>query len=1710
MANSFDEFDSGQLAPLPATATDITSGGNRVGSPTGKDTIIQLPSPPKGDSEDAIDANEPTTPDAPANGTPLDIQPPTNETSQDLTDDGTQDNGTSAGAFQPPVKAAVPKIPNTFDEFDTQPAAGIAQRNTNAFNDGVVLNGPPGQSSPEQDSVKQYAQQDEDKVMQLASTRFTAAQLADMKTKPIGFWEAFQRLDTNQVAPLGGIDRLYEANDLVRIANKIKTDGEESLSPGDADKINEFLDNQVEQRVRGFTWGGNIAYIGSQIPAFVAEFAATGGVGKLAQQAIVKGGEELAVNAAVRIATGAAARVATQTALMPGQYLPKYGEQRLNDISAVTDKGDLILKESQDSPAKSALKAFGYTAADVAGQNLAPVIGKYIAEPLAKAAGDVIKTPLVAAVNQLPAAVRDGVYQGVKALTPNAQMSKVFSAVGWAGAFEQIGANHAANILHSSLDLATDKNYTVDDYLDHLVPTKQEFYVEAGLVGIGGGISAASHITANIFESRGLDKMQAQETVDNMSANEKEHFINQNLPLPTSKYISSRVDPSFAGVIPPNADITSTAPGSEANNTIREIDQQFGKKTVQAPTELKVGLPKKVENNTDTIAAAEALKSGELTPEQHHAIAQGVGDSHSNSFAYAQDDAEKNDPPPVLDKESGFNEDYKNTIPKIDDKESPLDLLKRKLRNDVEPITRLTDVAAKRGVELKDPEDPILLMSDYRRTSTKRDFYLQVSPFKYDEKGNVQYYGKSLKAIRDDFDNVFMKKEPSREQRSQDFSDYLRATRYTEDLAQRFGERIPEKLAWSKNRLEGLQEKYGEDYPLMKSLGKEVVEFNQGLKNLLVPDIMTQEQSDQLDKDNPNYIPLNKILNEAQKSYTGGKRGYDNARMSNLIKKMKGSELEDKNPWQNMVVNTHKAIELQGRNAVAKSIVNISKVAPELVRIVPPNMIKKGTLEARSTYDPKLRAKLEAAITELGGTLKREKSVKVKGYSNVLGSYSPSENIIRAKLGSKEGELAHEVGHMLDYRLGLKEKMLSDPVVKKQLQTLAEDRLTKDIKIERDDKTGETRFVETLDKKPSDKYLKYIKNDREILANLFETYVNAPERLEEVAPAAKKAFEKIIDADPKLAYLKDIKPSSLSKEELIPHDLFGEDPRAPEKTITAFVNGEKVYARVAEPILRAVKGLQPTEVHWVERVLTNMVRAPRDLLRFGATHTPDFPIRHTIKYAMNAAAISGVPLRNLDFKSGILQTVRGGGDLYNEYMATGLKSGTYSKLGDPSWHKLEKELFNPDGKIARYLKNPFKIMEDATQAGVNMTKIAVFQGAKKQGLSDLRAANMAADLENFGRGGDLTKWFDRNVVPFSNIAVQSADKVIRMLADPKTRSAVLVRGIGLLSTATIARVGYILYGAPNDVRQAYLETPDWMKSINAVLPFHDQNGKVQLGMVPNAFGEVGYIFQAAVERMMLWAYNGNKPAGQALYKDLMEGLFGELVPIHNVGGLMPVPLKAYLEAHNNRNFFTDQSLFPKDFEDPKYDKTPEKRSKIYDSETAMMLGKALTLSPAKIDNTVQDFAGGAGKGLMQASDAVIDQIREWNGGKNNEKPVRNSDIPLLRGFLGNPPAGYASNSVQDFYKNRDETRSVKQGYLGADPADRGDYRKENSGALSVAGTMEGAGSQIAKLNKQSKAVFVNPNISGDEKQKRIDNINEKITTIARNANLHYDKATKGK
>ena len=967
----------------------------------------------------------------------------------------------------PPTDAELAEVFNAYSAEQSDPVqVDIPKANSLAL-DNVISSDTEGE---EAQALFDEDERQRQSMLEIAKTRFPADVLKSWENNPIGFGEAGDFLDWSQVLPGGGLVQGAKSLELLSISKKIEN-GQE-LNPNEQETIDTFINKQLEMSVRGMNYGGKFRYYGEQMPAFMLEFMATGGIGKAAQtatvQALTKGAAQTATQQFAIRQTGRVARVAAQSAAMVPMTVRNYGEQRLGPW-AVSDKGQILFQESKDSPASSALKALAYTSVEVASELSGASLNKYLINPVTNR----LKTPLISAANKLPEKLKMGLFEAYKKLDPNARVSEVFTRAGWNGMIAELGEERVADVLRETVNLTLEEGYTFDQVLEGIVPSKDQLLLEAGLIGAFGGVKTSANIVTNILINKGMTKDQAEEAVSNMNVSEQESIIDESLYVPTAteeavKEIETGVETIRADAL----EAYDQYQQGEIDSLIEVKNQTLAKwnRKLNAAkrdnTKLARVIAKAGGINVESIVSEFGFDAADLRAVNKRMSAtvfrvdggwsfDEVFNIQSDYWNETTDVSEivdvigqmVADPTfPAYPEKQAQQEAIENEIEQLEQlNEQELERLFTKFdREDTSDIVELESLSAQEletaidqqfsGITQQEFENNVRELEAYIETegdvfgggdtiiesqtdaavqqeptaiapqeSIFNDFYYQwfdslgafrdlateaikrglrkpagqdlrylyrayngvVGMATQNITGNTYYIdrnkgqavitGKGLKSILEDFDNAVFQIEPNKANRKKDFTDYLIARRYYQDLQLRKDVEVSDKQKIeTAETLDRLSLKYGDALVWFDSSAKELYDYQTRMLDLLVQSgNMSQETFDKIQESNQNYIPFQRVLDEEFGEYGASTKGklFTNATINKVIKKIVGSEKEIKDPIESIIKNTFRIVDLAWQNRVAQSI---SDMAPIMEEYIEPMKVPmdKIMVDGKAVYRP--------------------------------------------------------------------------------------------------------------------------------------------------------------------------------------------------------------------------------------------------------------------------------------------------------------------------------------------------------------------------------------------------------------------------------------------------------------------------------------------------------------------------------------------------------------------------------------------------------------------------------------------------------------------------------------------------------------------------------------------------------------------------------------
>ena len=421
------------------------------------------------------------------------------------------------------------KINNRIAEFKK------TSQNQKAFN-----------STLELDRNNNYVKTGDYDLDRLSASFFTPEELKEIDSKgPVGWWELAKKTDKTERLPFSGdIETGVKATKLNIISDKLEK-GEE-ISQADRQFLNNYMRDYIEVSRRGTTWGAKVTDVILDMPAWMVEIGGislvTGGFGSIpatAKKVAAKSGSKAALNyttkalikSAKKAGTkGAVLNAAKANAVLAPKVYANYAQRRISDGIAITDKGEAYLKEVEEKPAITVLKALADTNIE-AGTEL--IAGQYLnlggALVANSSAGKAAAKGFIKAFDLLPKKTRVALESAARKLRPNDNIDSLFKSGGFNGVLEEMGEERVADILKTTLDLDPEEGYSADQFMKAINPGADELLVELGAFAIMGGISRSGSIMYNNLRSRGVSDADAKNAINNLSEIEKDNWVNDEV-----------------------------------------------------------------------------------------------------------------------------------------------------------------------------------------------------------------------------------------------------------------------------------------------------------------------------------------------------------------------------------------------------------------------------------------------------------------------------------------------------------------------------------------------------------------------------------------------------------------------------------------------------------------------------------------------------------------------------------------------------------------------------------------------------------------------------------------------------------------------------------------------------------------------------------------------------------------------------------------------------------------------------------------------------------------------------------------------------------------------------------------------------------------------------------------------------------------------------
>ena len=543
---------------------------------------------------------------------------------------------------------------------------------------------------------------------------------------------------------------------------------------------------------------------------------------------------------------------------------------------------------------------------------------------------------------------------------------------------------------------------------------------------------------------------------------------------------------------------------------------------------------------------------------------------------------------------------------------------------------------------------------------------------------------------------------------------------------------------------------------------------------------------------------------------------------------------------------------------------------------------------------------------------------------------------------------------------------------------------------------------------------------------------------------------------------------------IVPLNTTSPDP----SLVVVLEKGLKKYYKSSDPLwIESLKALNAADLPF-----NALISGPANLLRTMVTKDPGFMLANMMRDSLAAHVTSGIKMTPIvDTIKNFGAAIAGQSPEFQKLLNAGILGGyDFSQNIEYSGKVLSKELRKKTGTTTTTEKvlSPFtglwSALEKGTTASDAATRIEVYKKTLAATGNEAEALFRALEVMNFNRkGSSPVIRVITAAIPFLNARIQGLDVLYRAAFGQinsanaeQIQKSFFIRGAQMMA---LSAMYWALTHDDEEYKKQESETRDnyWL------LP--------SLGIkIPIPF-EIGILFKVIPERIL--AYSFGDDTGQ----DFIDSMTRQLKTTLMINPVPQTVLPA-LEAYTNKSFFTQRAIVGQGLEDvaPGYQVGPGT------TNIAADIGKALNISPMKLDHMIKGYTGTMGMYMLD----VVDSVYSMNS--DIEKPSKRIDqMPILKRFMIDPEARGTVTAYYDMKNAVSETvrtsnlleRSFKFN-------DQAEYLQEN-GKMLVSEEYVKTLEKTMKQFREMKLMIRASTMSGDEKQdalKQITAAENKLTS----------------
>ncbi|WP_211749932.1 LPD38 domain-containing protein [Paenibacillus sp. Marseille-Q4541] len=571
--------------------------------------------------------------------------------------------------------------------------------------------------------------------------------------------------------------------------------------------------------------------------------------------------------------------------------------------------------------------------------------------------------------------------------------------------------------------------------------------------------------------------------------------------------------------------------------------------------------------------------------------------------------------------------------------------------------------------------------------------------------------------------------------------------------------------------------------------------------------------------------------------------------------------------------------------------------------------------------------------------------------------------------------------------------------------------------------------------------------------------------------------------------------------------LFKRTKLSEDNIVRAMVKGEPVYLKVNDPeAVKALVGLGPETTNSVMKVFQSL----SDATKYAATGVlaPMFSVKSVIPDTIQAMINSDNSLAHLkNFGHALVSSIadtlpantpmaQRARTLAQDFRRSG---GEYSAAlrGERRLKKsvssLSREpLLSPQGVskgVSNVVAAPFKALNKVADVTENLNRMAAFKteldraGGERTPEAIRSAINQGREITtNFSRRGAQSQSIEA-IAPYSNAATQSLYRVAKQVKNHPLKTLVSATALVLLPKA----YEYMMFADDED----YKNLPAREKFRNLFIGKTDEGKFIKVPM-PQEYNAMGALATASVDYLFNDNSRAFKGAADAmanaytppLVTGLLQGATQKSGPMGSLVGLGNATVMGPGIALVSNIDYAGRPIESKSLEG----NSPANRYDERTSNVAKEIGKAINMSPKKIDYVLRQYGGDPARILLPLT---------------SEQGAGNTRDTLLRNFVTDPK--FTNTLSEDFYAAKDSVVNAYNDYQDG----KAELPKWYSEDLRKKLTSQAKGSiskQLSEIREEKRELSANKSMSAETKAARQRRLQEQMNKIYIDINQSMEEA----